>query len=617
MAIDLEKRSDVYVIFDDVEAPLIPEVCYSKASRLSTRRVFQKFPGIVELDNSAVINRVASTLQAARTDGYSSLAKSQPFVGANMITLDGMRSLLQNFDKSLQEDHHKIWGELIDFQPQQRFPNYRFPKGKNAVLYRGPWRVIGDNDIGMVDDHQIDVTGMDPEKDLVPVAYPSSSRGALSEPWIKLTNAPRTTKIFSDLDRIIREGRISELTLRSLHWSFQNERIYLSSSLSLIEQILYNFLYYGSLIASTFTIEELMEQNAQYEAAQYLREEKIKSAEKLAQQRRFWLTPHLQNILLSQEEEIWEGELRVWDRAAQETESGNFSLEDRLQTELEYGKFQTLAPADHKEYADFVQVVEREAKRPKLMAGLTPPVVINMQERQEAAYTAYEDLVLLDYLTRVAERGEEIGKRLVTVENLSMGLYAVEPIRHRLEEKGIVVLEAYMSSGRGSKRNIPEDLGPFIRTEQPLIAVVDGTKSVDDLGAHPGSFSRFLRYTEIINSVLEQPYTIAQWNPDGETITAPPLKPLPPLDPTRIDGPVFLLINYTLSGENVPDWLREEVGVNHQPGFFDDWKKLHEGEFFFNNFGLQITSGRDTIIQLLRSGVETYISRNVLERLNF
>lgn len=613
MAVDLE-RPNVYLKFEGVETPIVPEISFFRESKPGIRRRTQNSEvGLVDIDDSRVINQIARTLRDARTDRYVSLAASQPFVRAGEVSLETMEKLLHDLDEHFwnYDIRNSIFGELVDFQPQLRFPNYRFPKEKNAVLYRGPWRVNGDNGVGRIHDHHIDITAMDPERDLVPVVVSKAARplsNPMSRRWRDVTNASRGSILFSMLGYSIE--RNSYPGIEPIHWAFNQER-----PVAFIESISGSGI--GALLGSRSNIEEVLERYDKYEKAQRILEEKNRKAKQLAQQRRFYLTPSLQNILLSQEETIWEEELRVWDRAAQETEAGNFSLEDKLQVELEYGKFQSLALTDHKEYADFVQAVEREAKRPKLMAGLTPPVVINMQERQEAAYTAYEDLVLLDYLTRVAKRGEEIGKRLVTVENLSMGLYAVEPIRHRLEEKGITILEAYMSSGRGSKRDIPEQLGPLIRSEQPLIAVVDGTKSVDALGVHPGSFGRLLAHIQAINSVLERPYVIGQWNPDGKTVAIPPLDPLSPLDPAKIDEHTFLLINYTLSGENVPDWLREEVGVNHQPGFFDDWKKLNEGEFFFNNFGLQRAFGRDTIIQLLRSGVETYLSRNILERFNF
>src|SRR3989338_2048671 len=135
----------LYVVLNGVERPLRPEVARLGQSKFDVRRYTQNASnGELELDDSRVTTRTAYALREARSDRYNSLARSQPLVRANKVSIDDMRQALGQFDDAIWKKYW-MWAELMDSQPQLR--GLELPEGKNAFLYRGPWTVKGDYDI--------------------------------------------------------------------------------------------------------------------------------------------------------------------------------------------------------------------------------------------------------------------------------------------------------------------------------------------------------------------------------------------------------------------------------------------------------------------------------------
>ena len=169
-----------YVVLDGIERPVRPEVAKKQESKFDIRRYVQNPTSTeIELDNSRLITRAVYELRRAESDRYTSLAQSQPLVRAGKVSLDSMREVLGNFYNNILRSW--IWGELMDSQPQLR--GFKLPRGKNALLYRGQWTVK--------DDYDIDVSTMDPEKDVVAVTVPNGY-GIMNQSWKEVTGIDGT-----------------------------------------------------------------------------------------------------------------------------------------------------------------------------------------------------------------------------------------------------------------------------------------------------------------------------------------------------------------------------------------------------------------------------------------
>ena len=170
----------LYVVLNGVDRPVRAEFARLGQSKFGIRRYVQNPASIeTELDNSILITRAVYELRCAESDKYTSLAQSQPLVRAGKVSLDSMREVLGNFYNNILRSW--IRGELLDSQPQLR--GLELPIGNNALLYRGRWTVKGDYDI--------DVSAMDPERDVVAVTVPNEY-GLMNHSWKKVTGIDGT-----------------------------------------------------------------------------------------------------------------------------------------------------------------------------------------------------------------------------------------------------------------------------------------------------------------------------------------------------------------------------------------------------------------------------------------
>ncbi len=198
----------LYVVLNGVERPIRPEISLLGKSKFDIRRYTQNPDnGEVELDDSRTINRIVYALQSARSDRYDSLARSQTLVRAGKVTIDEMREALSKFDGEIRDSDMSVWGELMDSQPQLR--GLELPKGKNALLYRGPWTVKRDYEIDVLTMH-------DPERDIVPVYVPEHI-DFITQEWTVATEAnPDTTHYTANLEY----AEENPNGLNALRWDF-------------------------------------------------------------------------------------------------------------------------------------------------------------------------------------------------------------------------------------------------------------------------------------------------------------------------------------------------------------------------------------------------------------
>ena len=199
----------LYVVLDGIERPVRPKVDRLGQSKFDNRR-YTQIPenGEVDLDDSRIANRTAYELRQARSDRYDSLARSQPLVRANKVSVDDMREALGNFDDDF--GRYVVWAELTDSQPQLR--GFELSKGMNAFLYRGLWTVK--------EDYDIDVSAMDPEKDLVAVTVPINY-GQMNQSWKDATGVTGTFEAANHYPANLDFAEKNLKGLNALRWGFR------------------------------------------------------------------------------------------------------------------------------------------------------------------------------------------------------------------------------------------------------------------------------------------------------------------------------------------------------------------------------------------------------------
>ena len=206
----------LYLVINGIEKPIRPRVALIGQSKFDVRRYTQNSANNeVELDDSRVINRISYELQQARSDRYSLLARSQPLVKSNKVTVDVMREALHRFDSDVWE-RYWLWAEMMDSQPHLR--GFKLPKGKNAFLYIGSWKVK--------EDYDIVVSTMDPKRDLVAVAVPTKndSTSPMSQKWKDITGI---TDTFNDAYHEPVDLDFAKINLKGLNtllWGFGDKK---------------------------------------------------------------------------------------------------------------------------------------------------------------------------------------------------------------------------------------------------------------------------------------------------------------------------------------------------------------------------------------------------------
>lgn len=166
---------------DGKQIPIRPRVSYVGQPILVSRRHSQN-AGERYLGDSRIITSVTYELSRAGLDEFDLLAEEQPFVQAGKVPKGIMRKVLREFYKDIWE-RYELYAELLDTKPELRNGKFILPSDKYALLYKGPWRVVGI--------YRIDVSGMNPEKDLVAVTVPN--HGMINEDWRTVTGlAPDT-----------------------------------------------------------------------------------------------------------------------------------------------------------------------------------------------------------------------------------------------------------------------------------------------------------------------------------------------------------------------------------------------------------------------------------------
>ena len=135
----------------------------------------------------------------------------------------------------------------MDSLPQLRFPEFRLPRGKNAVLYRGLWTVRTD--------YGIDVTGMDPEKDLVAVSVPKNV-DFIDEEWENILGANRRVTRHYPANLDYSRQNANGLNALQLGYGYNGRYMILNSSWTANAGGSDSL---GTLLASRLPVEELVE----------------------------------------------------------------------------------------------------------------------------------------------------------------------------------------------------------------------------------------------------------------------------------------------------------------------------------------------------------------------
>ncbi len=158
----------LYAEFGGVVTPVVPAVAYDGRPPLDARADAAD-RGVRVIDDSRCLNRISCELRGSRADHYRSLAEKQPLVAAGRVPLEAMQKALSEFHDDLAI--HYVQAELADCLPMLSDADAGALPEANATLldarlYRGNWKLRSDR-------RGIDASGMNPERDIVPICISS------------------------------------------------------------------------------------------------------------------------------------------------------------------------------------------------------------------------------------------------------------------------------------------------------------------------------------------------------------------------------------------------------------------------------------------------------------
>lgn len=589
MSIKEQIGESPFVVLPGVDLP-IKIIHLGPHSKLDLR-YFTQDPanGVVDIDNSSVINQVKLVLGNAKLNNYVDLASGQPLVRDGQAGVTSISRVLTQYGSRL---HGVLVAELLDLTPRRRFPDFQFSdRDHNAVIYRGSWKVLSGypkhGDTRKNTTPFIDVSEMDLEEDVIPVSLRYTK--ASHHEWLSLTGVLGYKELYRQSLKQ-RHTRRSAGDLLFLGWDRQ--RLILRGAPN------NHYTNHCAILGSRLSMDGLLEHYVQtYEDRQERAGPYIKN-------HGFKPTEHLLSILAAQSETHWDQEMEIWQKALADTRNGDFDPRDQLQVELEYTRYYQLTGRNYQSFDGLVSETSKHTE-----TGVLPEsrIGIDLNERKEAALTAYEALVLLDYLGLVSKAALESGRRLVILENRSNGVYSVEPIKDFLDP--IEIIQCYFSSG-GNEGFVPKRLEELIAQEKPWLAMVDGTNNVSSLGQNPRSFGHFRGFL----SQRAPDYQIMHWNPNRFTAdylrtgkSTPVFEP-----PVPAAEPQGILIVSSIPDNNIPDWLKKELALGvepvpqHRAAPFDDWPKKDLKKSYFNRFGIQSVSALEMLLDSISTAVRGY-----------
>jgi len=252
----------VYITIDGVTRdgklmPIVPEVSLRDASRHGMRLYTQKNP-YQELSSRDMYTSSYRLLEG-RADRWVAMAREQAYVKAGIVPEEDMREFIGNITEEIWGDHgFYLVGEVIDTKPQERGLN--LPKGTDALVYRN------DADWTANEDGTIDVSRLDPEKDIVAVKIPRVKIGPivnfqkdfvyLDRQWEELIGADKKVRHYPlNLER----SRLIQLGLNVVRLRFRSPEPYISSLSGY-----YDGGYFGgTLLGSRRDMEELVESSSE------------------------------------------------------------------------------------------------------------------------------------------------------------------------------------------------------------------------------------------------------------------------------------------------------------------------------------------------------------------
>ena len=197
-----QQIQSLYVGIPDVPTPVLPEVALLGKNLFETQAYDQDvLNGVVFIDDSRTINKVAYTLKNARPS-YNSLLNhgmNQKILEENKASEESMRNTFEKFNGDIWQ-RYWVWAELMDSLPEKR--GHKLPKGKNVALYRGA-KVSGET---------VDASGVQP----VFLAFPKED-GPITEEWKNALGASADTYHYTaDLGH----SKKNLGGLNALYWDF-------------------------------------------------------------------------------------------------------------------------------------------------------------------------------------------------------------------------------------------------------------------------------------------------------------------------------------------------------------------------------------------------------------
>lgn len=331
-------------------------------------------------------------------------------------------------------------------------------------------------------------------------------------------------------------------------------------------------------------------------------------------------------------------------------EQGGFDPSDELMVHIEYTNFMNNMRRVHSEVKDFYwyfrQVQEKAKKGIKERTRESMARINTDLERDELEYLCIEADYLLEMIMRLKDKART---GVIVVSNFSYGDIAISPIRQRLREEGIKIIQTKVSSSKSHSKPFVLQENTLSRNElqeilhdQPQIVVVDGTTSVGNgRNRYPDSLQGFLNYAILLNDIITQnqskeyseemdvsekhiarlretrdyskekirigrtnhtvitPYAVKYWNPAGARLNISNCGDYNPksrdcMNLRDVENPSIILVNTTMCGKDIPRSKRRGL-CKHYPGYFDD--KNGGLRLNYDNWGVYISSVYDEALR--------------------
>lgn len=605
MPIEIPKGQ--FIILPGVPQPIIPEL-FSFDTKLKSRRFGQqRTHDLIDVDSSVTIHRLLGELSDARGDSYQVLAEMQPLVRSGLVHVEQMRQTLYAFDGSFSRSR-RVMGEILEM-----VLDVDREEGDKVLLYRDYWRIKPGNNIWH-----------DPARKTKPIKLilPQNSSISMDDSWKDAMGLPKDNDAYFFVVRPKPNDPMPNLMVATWEIRYGSRNLALRiRPLSALLKNHYAILGLGKdaeiLVEEAKDYQEVLADREIEESfrrdvfgsevvSKYSKDRKNRFSvvAEAANQRGVSLTPRFASVLLRRDRADWDKIFEDWEKENRAIAEGGFNPGNITHLDLQFGLYRRETRAPYSQFQRLVDECLSFVYDQEDLPEVETRIELDDKERQEAIYQGLECLLLHDFLEEMHTIAKGYGNRLIVLENLTTGLWAVEPIRDILS-KDIPVFPVRVSSSNGEITLFPPGLPKLITSERPIISFVDGTRSLYSLGSSPRSFGHFWNYIQGLFPGEEESYQLAQWNPGGkEMVFGGKRKEV--VDSWGVDRPTIILTNYTMLSEKFPEWVKNLAKIEHKPAFFDDWLKAGDHKIEFTPKGLEIFTGRMLLIEEIKKIMERH-----------